>query len=196
LRVVARIGAVVLMLAAVLAAFGTARLLARIHARATARAIAAVLVLLVTAECLMWPMKLEAVEIRPGEVYAWLRNQPPGVVAELPMPASWKKDFEIGMHDSRFTYNSTFTWNPIVNGYSGFWPPSYTALIARAENFPSAEAVRGFAAQGVRYLIVHERFYGRERYAAVVRGLDAQPNLEAFGPFHEDAFAVRAYRLK
>jgi len=196
LRVVARIGGVVLMLAAVLAAFGTARLLARIRALSTARVIAVVVAVLVTVECLMWPMQLEAVETRPGEVYAWLRHQPHGVVAEMPMPASWKKDFEIGMHDSRFTYNSTFTWNPIVNGYSGFWPPSYTSLIARTQDFPSAEALSAFAEQGVRYVIVHERFYGRQRYAAVIRALDARTDLEAFGPFHEDAFAVRAYRLK
>ena len=129
LRVVARIGAVVLLLLSVLAGWGVARVLAR--ARSTSVTLASVAIaVIVVAEYLMWPMTLEPVQTRPAGVYQWLLTQPRGVVAEFPMPASWKKPWnELGLHESRFSYNSTFTWNPIVNGYSGFWPPSYITLI-------------------------------------------------------------------
>ena len=140
-------------------------------------------------------MTLERVETRPGEVYRWLRDQPGGVVAELPMPASWKRGTDIGMHESRFTYNSTFTWNPIVNGYSGFWPPSYTSLIDRVQPFPSDDAIRALQQHGVQYLIVHEKFYGPERYRTVTQVLDHHPGLTPFGPFAEQQFAVRVYRF-
>ena len=195
LRVVARIGAVVLMLVAVLAGFGVARLLASIGRVPLARAAALAVGALLVAEYAMWPMQLEAVETRPGEVYRWLQRQPRGVVAEFPMPASWKKPFELGLHESRFSYNSTFTWNPVVNGYSGFWPPSYITLIHDAEGFPSDDAMRALSGRGVEYLVVHERFYSPERYQAVLRGLSGRHDVSSFGPFREGSFEVRAYRL-
>ena len=195
LRVVARIGALVLMLLGIIAGYGVARILTRLRREAFSRIAAIALGLMLVAEYLMWPMHLEGVETRPGEVYRWLRAQPPGVVAEFPMPASWKKPFELGLHESRFSYNSTFTWNPLVNGYSGFWPPSYISLIHAVERFPSDDAMRALADTGVDYLILHERFYSPERYVDTVRGLDARTDLSLFGPFKEGPYEVRAYRL-
>ncbi len=196
LRVPARIGAVVLLFIAMLAAFGVARVLGRVRQRFARVLLAAGVGLAVVLEYMMWPMPLEAVETSPGQAYQWLRTQPPGVVAELPMPASWKKPLEIGFHESRFSYNSTFTWFPMVNGYSGFWPPSYITLIASAEGFPSDDAVRALEARGVEYLVVHEKFYGTERYEDVTRALAARDDVVTFGPFAEDTSEVRAYRLK
>ena len=195
LRVVARIGAIVLMLIAILAGYGVARVLTRLRREASARIAAIVLGLGLLVEYVMWPMHLEGVETRPGEVYRWLQAQPPGVVAEFPMPASWKKPLELGLHESRFSYNSTFTWNPIVNGYSGFWPPSYISLIRSVERFPSDDAIGALADRGVDYLILHERFYSPERYRDTSRGLDGRTDLARFGPFKEGPFEVRAYRL-
>ena len=195
LRVVARIGAVVLMLLAVLAGFGVARLLAAVRGRDTPMLATIALTLVVVVEYAMWPMRLEAVDTQPGEVYRWLHDQPPGVVAEFPMPASWKKPFELGLHESRFSYNSTLTWNPIVNGYSGFWPPSYINLIHDVEGFPSDYSMHALGKTGVDYLILHERFYGPDRYLAVTRALGARRDVSSFGPFREGPFEVRAYRL-
>lgn len=194
LRVVARIGAVVLMLLGVLAGLGVARILAGAR-RQSARLLAVTIGLIVLAEYLMWPMSLEPVQTRAVGVYAWLQSQPPGVVAEFPMPASWKKASELGLHESRFTYNSTFTWNPIVNGYSGFWPPSYITLIRGVDGFPTDAAVRALRDRGVSYLIVHERFYDSFRYRDVIRGLDMRGDVVQFGPFTEAGSEVRAYRL-
>jgi hypothetical protein len=195
LRVVARIGAVVLMLLAVLAGFGVARLLTPVRRISVRKLATLALALVVVVEYVMWPMRLEAVETQPGEVYRWLHEQRPGVVAEFPMPASWKKPFERGLHESRFSYNSTFTWNPIVNGYSGFWPPSYITLMRDVEGFPSDNAMRALGESGVDYLILHERFYGPDRYLAVTHALSVRPDVSSFGPFKEGPFEVRAYRL-
>lgn len=195
LRVVARIGAVVLMLLAILAGVGVSRLLDAMRRTSMARLATVALASLILIEYAMWPMRLEAVETQPGAVYRWLSQQPRGVVAEFPMPASWKKPYELGLHESRFSYNSTFTWNPIVNGYSGFWPPTYIALIHAVEEFPSDDAMRALREHGVDYLILHERFYSPERYLAVTRALAARPDVAGFGPFQEAGLEVRAYRL-
>jgi hypothetical protein len=195
LRVVARIGAVVLMLLATLAGYGVARLLAEIPRRSLAQISVIGLGVVLMGEYAMWPMRLEAVDTRPGQVYRWLQEQPPGVVAEFPMPASWKRPFELGLHESRFSYNSTFTWRPIVNGYSGFWPLSYITLIHAVEDFPADSAMRALANSGVDYLILHERFYSPDRYFAVTSGLARRSDVSSFVPFKEGAFEVRAYRL-
>ncbi len=195
LRVVARIGAIVLMLLAILAGYGAARLLRQVPGRSLARMAAVALGMVLLAEYAIWPMRLEAVDTRPTAVYRWLQEQPPGVVAEFPMPASWKKPFELGLHESRFSYNSTFTWYPIVNGYSGFWPPSYINLIQEVEGFPSDRAMRALGATGVDYLILHERFYSRDRYLAITHALGTRAHISGFGPFQEGPFEVRAYRL-
>jgi hypothetical protein len=196
LRVVARIGAVVLMFVAILSAFGVARVLTRIRRPSLAGTAVLSIGLVVVAEYLMRPMTLEPVQTNAGEVYRWLNAQPPGVVAELPMPAAWKKPLEIGFHESRFSYNSTYHWRPIVNGYSGFWPLSYIHLIGAVQEFPSDAAVTALRERGVEYLILHERFYGPERYRAVTRVLDARDDVTVHGPFAEGAFEARAYRLR
>jgi hypothetical protein len=195
LRVVARIGAVVLMLVAILAGFGVSRAATRARRPSLAGIAVVTIGLVVVVEYLMRPMALEPVETRAGEVYRWLSAQPPGVVAEFPMPATWKKPLEIGFHESRFSYNSIFNWRPIVNGYSGFWPPSYIMLIRAVEGFPADDALHALSERGVQYLILHERFYDPERYRDVTRALDARDDVARFGPFREGPFEVRAYRL-
>jgi hypothetical protein len=194
LRVVARIGAVVLLLLSVLAGFGVARVLA--YARGASKQLTSVAIgVIVAVEYLMRPMTLEPVQTRPAGVYEWLLTQPPGVVAEFPMPAGWMKASELGLHESRFTYNSTFTWNPIVNGYSGFWPPSYLTLIHDVEGFPSDRAIRALRVHGVDYLVLHQRFYNPSRYSEVIRSLDARADVKGLGRFSEQSSEVRAYRL-
>jgi hypothetical protein len=115
-------------------------------------------------------------------------------LAEFPMPASWKP-FELGLHESRFSYNSTFSRRPIVNRYSGFWPPSYITLIHEVEDFPSEHAMRALVVSGVGYVLLHERFYSRDRYLAVTHALGTRTDVSSFGPCQEGPFEVRAFRL-
>ncbi len=193
LRVPARAGMLVLLFVAVFAGFGVSRLAAwleRTRPRWCAAAVACAGGLMV-AEYLMAPLALVPVATRPGDVYAWLREQPPGVVAELPMalPAGPQ------LQDAQFEYNSTFHWRPLVNGYSGNTPASYDALQKKMIDFPSEDALAALRTAGARYLLVHERLYARERYTAVTRTLDERADLKGYGPFREGEFAVRAYEM-
>jgi hypothetical protein len=195
LRVIARIGALVLMLISILAGFGVARIVVRVRRSGWAIPAVIALGLIVVLESLVRPMYLERVETRPGGVYRWLLAQPSGVVAEFPMPISGNKPIDPGLYESRFAYNSTFHWRPLVNGYSGFWPSSYVELLRAAKDFPSDDALEALSAKGVEYLILHERFYGPEGYRRATRALDSRQDLTGFGPFGEGSFEVRAYRL-
>ncbi len=194
LRVAARFGQVFLAAVAVLAAYGVHRV--AVHARRRGERMAAAAVsgvaALVILEYLMFPLALVPVETSPAPVYQWLRTQPPGAVAELPLPTP---PLGTGIREAQVAFRSTFHWRPIVNGYSGHYPESYIALLKTQADFPSDASLNVLRALGVRYLILHERDYGRSRYAAVVRALDERHDVAGFGPFADREGAVRAYRL-
>ena len=50
---------------------------------------------------------------------------------------------------------STRNFRPLVNGYSGFIPPSYYAHHVQLGGFPDDEAIEALKALGVSHVIVH-----------------------------------------
>src|SRR4029079_19104244 len=70
-------------------------------------------------------------------VYRFLAMQPPGIVCELPVP----QPDSLPGHDAEFAYMSTFHWFPLVNGYSGSYPPSYLWRIDRLSDFPDSASI-------------------------------------------------------
>jgi hypothetical protein len=87
-------------------------------------------------------------------VYQEMARQPEGnVLVELPLG---QPDYDL-----RAMYYSTVHWKPIVNGYSGFFPPHYGLLTTALSEIPrhadvSLEALRG---SGATHAIVHEGAY-------------------------------------
>jgi len=193
LRVPARVGQQVLLGLAVLGGFGVSRLAAwfREHRPTWSAVAVASLGGVIICEYLMLPVSLVAVETTPSPVYRWLLQQPPGVVAEFPMPGQYNLPF----HDAEYDYLSTFHWRPLVNGYSGMYPAAYNRLVTAIGGFPSDASLAALRAAGVDFLIVHERFYDKERYRSVTRALDERDDVAAYGPFADGPFAIRAYRL-
>jgi len=56
-------------------------------------------------------------------------------------------------------YYSTTHWRPLLNGYSGFAPPSYFELLDRLRGFPDTASIAYLRQRRVRYLLVHEIYY-------------------------------------
>jgi hypothetical protein len=54
---------------------------------------------------------------------------------------------------------SIFHWKPLVNGYSGYYPPTYVARIQRLLKMPDPDALAQLRADDVRYVIIHEGSY-------------------------------------
>ena len=79
----------------------------------------------------------------------WLAAAPRGPVLELP----W--DEENAERGGRYLYWSTRHWQPMVNGWGGFFPVGATALGITGRHFPVGPAVRELRAGGVRYVVVH-----------------------------------------
>ena len=171
LRVPARMGVMVGLSLAVLAGYGFARATERLTPRrrwfAAALAAAAILI-----EFASRPIPLQIIPAAAPAAYAdLLRDRgdgPPAAIVEYPM----------GEHnDPTYMYYSTFHWQPLANGYSGFYPPSYEDLRFVFESFPSDEAISAVRARGIRYLLVHgERMIG-DRYTRMLPQLDRRSDL-------------------
>jgi hypothetical protein len=154
LRAPARASAFCLLFLGVLAAYGVAAITASSRTwmrRAVATGICAVLLL----EYHVSALPLIRYPNDPPPLYRMLARLPRGVVAEFPMPRPGSPPH----HDARFAYMSTFHWMPLLNGYSGFYPPTYVRRLVRLEPFPDEETVASLKRESVRYVVVHEDGY-------------------------------------
>jgi hypothetical protein len=192
LRVPARFGHLVLLAVAVLAGYGATRLTGLLRSsRRPAWLVPAALCLVVVAEYVVRPLTLTPAQTRPGEAYEWLARQPRGVVAEIPFPAAMGDvDREAVME-----FRSIFHWMPLVNGYSGFYPDSSLRLQSALAAFPSPESIEELRRRDVVYLVVHESYYGPERYRRIAGGLHVR-GVELAGRFREPGGEVTIYRLQ
>jgi len=105
-------------------------------------------------------------------------------------------DETVPWFDARYVYFSIFHWHDLVNGYSGFFPPSYAKLTARERDFPSREALDFLRGRGVDYIAVHGAFYGPERYPTIVAQLDRAPGLQLVIAAPWEGSESRLYRLQ
>ncbi|PWT80974.1 MAG: hypothetical protein C5B57_11400 [Blastocatellia bacterium] len=88
-------------------------------------------------------------------------------VLELPLfdaPFLWR--------NAPYVYWSTTHWHPLLNGYSGFAPPSYSSLRRILNRFPDDLSRELLARRGTRFVIVHWSNFG---------SLDNPPNAEELG---------------
>ena len=192
LRAPARAGQVVLLATAVLAAAGCVRLRAWLAARGIrADLVVAVVLAAAFAEYLVRPLRLTSVPTAAPPAYEWLRSQPPGVVAEFPMPTMHNAP----LHEGQFQFLSTFHWRPLVNGYSGTWSTRQVRFLEAVKGFPDARAMDALRAAGVSYVLVHERFLQEGKYTRIVEALRRAPGLEQAGRFSHEGFEVAVYRL-
>jgi hypothetical protein len=84
----------------------------------------------------------------------------------------------------------------MMNGYSGYYPPSYLDNVLRLQRFPDGLSTRTLQRAGVRYVIVHT-----DGYDFIKRGplLDALARNHAFvllGVFPDGRGTAVVYRLQ
>ena len=141
-------------------------------------AIAVALTILVT-EYWVAPLTLIPYPNKAPLLYEWLAMQPPGVVAEVPMPNPPR----VPGAEEEHTYMSTFHWKPLVNGYSGYFPPTYLKRVERMSAFPDERSFAQLRYDGVRYLVVHPHHYPRDAGARILEALVARNDLIQLGRF-------------
>jgi hypothetical protein len=165
LRAMARLGIFVVFFLAVLGAFGYVAL-AGLLPRRGRPVLAVVICAGLIAEYRVRPLDLVPYPNTPPPLYAWLSAQPRGVVAEFPMPTTG-----LPGADPAYSYLSTFHWQPLLNGYSGFYPWTYLSRLEDVAGFPDERSMRRLRGDGVRYLVVHLPGLDRHRRDGVLHDL-------------------------
>jgi hypothetical protein len=147
LRTPSRFGVLTLLALSTLAGLGWTRVSAGWPERRRALFYAA---LLAFAALESFPWELQGL-FRPAPPFPpaaeWLATASRGAVLELP----WQAPPEA----AQYLYWSTAHWQPLVNGYASFEPPSQILLGRLGERWPTGYTSRRFRAAGIRYVLVH-----------------------------------------
>ena len=188
IRVPARFSVLAALSLAVLSAFGAGRLFSR-WPRHRPVVMAATLAVL----CYEALPSIELVRpwLAPPPIYESLADKPPSVLAEFPMGEVSKDPFS----EFSYLYFSTFHWQKLVNGQSGWLPPSYLDLLDAQKDFPSENAIAYLRQRGVEYIGVHGAFYDPMKFVEVTAALDARGDVELVTKAPWEGSESRLYRL-
>jgi hypothetical protein len=190
LRVPSRAAILVCTAVAALAALGWSSIESRIKWRTAATTIVAGLLLF------EYATRLNAWLVLPTEpqaVYKWLADQPRSVVVHLPLSTADKLDI---IHDSLYMFGSTVHWQPILNGYSGYFPPSFFELMEYCKTFPDERSIAYLKSRGVDLIIVHGGYMPPDRFGAMTAGLVERTDIETVAKFEEKFGPDVVFRLK
>jgi hypothetical protein len=125
-------------------------------------------------------------------VYRVLATQPRGLVAELPMPPADR----LPGREAEYSYLSTFHWFPLVNGYSGTYPPSYLARLERMAGFPDDTSMLQLRRDNVTYVILHRSGYPGSSFDELRNRIAARDALVELGAFDDGEGPAVLYRLR
>jgi hypothetical protein len=156
LRVPARFSVILGLSLAILSGFGVRRMLVRVPPRASS--ILFVVVVVAVIADLRPILALRPVWREPPPVYASLGAADRIVLAEFPLPGD---PFGFGAN-TRYMYFSVWHGAGMVNGYSGFLPPSYEKLAETMSGFPTDAAIALLKARGVTHVTINCAFAHEE----------------------------------
>jgi hypothetical protein len=170
-RVPARFAVLVVLTLAMLAGIGAARLLSRFASTTAQIVAAACLTALIIVDG--WP--------HSDALPVW--RSPPTIYAALPARGSVLFEFPVHSPADRFSENLPYMyfsmshWRPMVNGYSGFIPASYDALLKNVTAFPETPALKYLESIGVTHIALHCRLWEPDVCASTMARLDATTGL-------------------
>jgi hypothetical protein len=188
LRVPARMAILVGLSLSVLAGFGAARVLRKCRTRWTTGVVFVLMAGLVAVEYRS-RLSLKPVWATPPPVYEVLSDQPQSVLLELPLIAP-----NIAI-EPIFMYFSTFHWHRLVNGYSGYSPPSYQRLLRLMATFPDDASMSELYRRQVDFIVVHGVFFRPDDYDRLVNRLERRPELTLVDTSRWRNRETRLYRL-
>ena len=191
LRAPARLGIFVVFFLAILAAKGYAVLASSVPRRVRPALLLAICATLLL-EYWVAPLHLIPFPNQAPPLYAWLAKQPPGVVAEFPMPTP----YTLPGLEPRYAYMSTFHWMRTLNGYSGFYPQSYIARLDPMNTLPEPAAVEALQRNLARYVIVHPHFYGAAQRDTILSDISSNPHFMELGRFDDGFGTATVFRLR
>jgi hypothetical protein len=190
LRSTSRFGILAVAALSVLAAFGVQALEARTRRPLLRAALVPSLLVAMCIDCAMRPVDLISSNVTSQtSLYKTIRASDPGVIVELPLPnlnhlPGW---------DAYYSLWSLQHWQPLVNGYSGYYPRDYVNTMSRMESFPDEASVARLRAHHVRYVVVHHTFLGSDGYKAMRARIDGRSEFRFWGEFQDPVGLASLY---
>ena len=173
LRIPARMGIMVSFSLAVLGGYGAARLAEGGRTPRAQRIVLAAIGALILIEYASKPLALWRPPDAPPPVYAAIArdrgDSPTTVLFEFPTGH---------MEDPEYLYYSVFHWQFLVNGYSGFFPPSYQRVVRAVADFPDGASFDVIKSHGARYVVIHGEWLYGARYETLIPQLDRRADLK------------------
>jgi hypothetical protein len=173
----------------VLAGLGASRLATWCGRRGPTLVIA--LVCLAALESLSIPLTLGNVP-PVARAYAWLAQQPATRIVEWPVPTPTGLGYT---RDAEYMFFSTRHWHRLVNGYSGFFPPSYVTFLNVMRRFPDPSSLDYLRQTRVRYVVLHSA-PAEERYRELVARLRNHADVEFVFQDRTTAEEISVFRLR
>ena len=130
---------------------------------------------------------------QPPQVYRWLATQPRSVVVEVPFATADRLD---RIYDGLYMFHSTVHWQPLVNGYSGFFPRSFVELSEEMRSFPDDASIAFLKGREVDLIVVHGAYMPAEQFGEMTASLLKRPDIEAMAQFHEPMGSDAVFRLR
>jgi hypothetical protein len=121
----------------------------------------------------------------------WLKQHtdPTSIIAHVPFPIGPSvRDYE---EEAWAMYWSLFHERRIVNGYSGFFPPSYLELKSHMQSFPDDRSFASLRSRGVTHIVASQSFVERSK---LLSESTASEQLEL--TFHDEVAQVSVFRLR
>ncbi len=162
LRVPARWGCLVIFSLSVLAGFGVKRVFNSFQKKQTVLkwGTGGLFLALLICESIYIPINYDKVNIETPYFCRWLAEQKGNFsIVELPMPVDASRVY----YECMYMYWSIYHWKNLVNGYSGFFPPSYWPMNKVLQQFPNVDSVKLLNALGIKYVIVHFKMIDEEQ---------------------------------
>jgi hypothetical protein len=100
------------------------------------------------------PMQYQRFDSIPG-VYTLLSHEAHAIIVEFPFD-----DPQHAFESASSMLYSTRHWRPLLNGYSGFIPPSYREFSVSLAEFPGGRSLDTLRAAGVTHVVVHHDRFG------------------------------------
>jgi hypothetical protein len=182
LRVPARFAILAMATLAVLAGLGFHALHERLAPGGRARGLLFVAALVIAGiEYGSLPMFLRDVPTRVPDVYQYLAKLDRSAILELPSA----QPGEMPGRDPLYMLWSMTHWNPLLNGYSGYWSREYVNRLGLMLAFPDPASLRMLRELGVRYILVHQYFYSQRAHSALMLHIARVPALVSLGHYRD-----------
>jgi hypothetical protein len=110
----------------------------------------------------------------PPPVYDYFRGAPPRVLADLPFPQSLVD----ATRDARFLYYSTFHWQRLLTGSSGYFPESFREAVRSLRRFPTDHGLALLQRRGVEFVAIDRAMCVDGEYEQITAFLDAAPRVD------------------